>query len=173
MEKQLEQKVRELQSQNTTLEKVRTFSPTNPRNSFCVQRLAQALVNSEVIETSNKIVLQELNETRTSLTRLTTQQLRSVGLESRLASVTQEKEDIQQERNSADQRVRLAEARIIALRDRCSKMQDQLNALHRDLEEQRSHRLELSEEILQDARAQLKVLYHPVCSPRDCLVAAN
>jgi chromosome segregation ATPase len=126
------------------------------------QRLTQALVNSEVIETSNKVVLQELSETRTNLTRLTTQQVRSVGLETRLTNITQEKEDIQQERDSADQRARLAEARIVALRDRCSKMQDQLNSLHRDLEEQRSHRLELSEEILLGARAQLKVLHHPV-----------
>lgn len=119
-------------------------------------------MNSEVIETSNKVVLQELSEARSNLTRLTTQQVRSVGIEARLTTVTQEKEDIQQERDSADQRARLAEARIVALRDRCSKMQDQLNGLHRDLEEQRSHRLELSEEILQGARAQLKVLHHPV-----------
>lgn len=116
-----------------------------------------------MIETSNKVVLQELQDTRTSLSRATAQQVRSVGLESRLANVTQEKDDVQQERDSADQRARVAEARIVALRDRCSKMQDQLNGLHRDLEEQRSHRLQLSDEILQGVRAQLKVLHHPVC----------
>jgi chromosome segregation ATPase len=115
-----------------------------------------------VIENSDKVVHQELHEARMNIMRLNTQQVRAAGLESRLSTITQEKEDLQQERDNADQRARLAEARIVALRDRCSKMQDQLNCLHKDLEGQRSHRLELSEEILEGARARLKELHHPV-----------
>jgi chromosome segregation ATPase len=120
------------------------------------QRLARVLVNNEVSEASNKVVLQELQDTRSSLSRLTSQHTKCAGLESRLARVTVEKEDVQQERDSANQRTRVAEARVVSLRDRVSRLQEQLTALHTELDQHRSHRLELSEEISQGARSQLE-----------------
>ena len=113
-------------------------------------------MNSEVSEASNKVVLQELQETRSNLSRLTTQHTKCVGIESRLARVTMEKEDLQQERDSANQRARVAEARIVALRDRASRLQEQLTISHAELDQHRNHRLELSEEISQGARSQLE-----------------
>jgi len=113
-------------------------------------------VNSEVSEASNKVVLQELQDTRSNLTRLTTQHTRCVGLESRLARVTMEKEDLQQERDSADQRARVAEARNVTLRGRISRLQEQVATLQRVSDQHRNHRLELSEEISQGARSQLE-----------------
>ncbi|KAF9651214.1 hypothetical protein BDM02DRAFT_3091696, partial [Thelephora ganbajun] len=136
----LESEVNELRSQNASLEK----------------RLARALVNSEVSEASNNVVLQELQDTRSNLSRLTTQHTKCVGLESRLARVTTEKEDLQQERDNASQRARVAEARIVSLRDRMSRLQEQLTTLHTELDQHRNHRLELSEEISQGARTQLE-----------------
>ena len=114
------------------------------------------LVNNEVSEASNKVVLQELQDTRSNLSRLTTQHTKCVGLESRLSRVTVEKEDLQQETDSSNQRARVAEARIVSLRDRMSRLQEQLTMLHTELDQQRNHRLELSEEISQGARSQLE-----------------
>lgn len=132
-------------------------------------------MNSEVSEASNKVVLQELQDTRSNLSRLTTQHTKCVGLESRLARVTVEKEDLQQERDSASQKTRVAEARIVSLRDRVSRLQEQLTTSHRELDQHRNHRLELSDEILQGARSQLEawlqskasflVQPHRLCSP--------
>jgi len=114
------------------------------------------LVNNEVSEASNKVVLQELQDTRSNLSRLTTQHTKCVGLESRLERMTTEKEDLQQEKNSANQRARVAEARVISLRDRVSRLQEQLTTSHTELDQHRNHRLELSEEISQGARSQLE-----------------
>lgn len=114
------------------------------------------LVNNEVSEASNKVVLQELQDTRSNLSRLTTQHTKCAGLESRLARVTMEKEDLQQERDSANQRARVAESRIVSLRDRVSRLREQLTTLHTELDQHRNHRLELSEEISQGARSQLE-----------------
>ena len=70
--------------------------------------------------------------------------------------MTTEKEDLQQEKNSANQRARVAEARVISLRDRVSRLQEQLTTSHTELDQHRNHRLELSEEISQGARSQLE-----------------
>ena len=113
-------------------------------------------MNNEVSEASNKVVIQELQDTRSNLNRLTTQHAKCAGLESRLTRATMEKEDTQQERDSANQRARVAEARIVSLRDRTSKLQEQLATLHKELDQRRNHRLELSEEISQGARSQLE-----------------
>ena len=126
-------------------------------------------MNNEVSEASNKVVLQELQDTRSNLSRLTTQHTKCVGLESRLARVTTEKEDLQQERDSANQRARVAEARIVSLRDRVSRLQEQLTASHRELDQHRNHRLELSDEISQGARSQLEAWLRSkasFCGPR-------
>lgn len=129
-------------------------------------------MNNEVSEASNKVVLQELQDTRSNLSRLTTQHTKCAGLESRLARATMEKEDLQQERDSANQRTRVAEARIVSLRDRVSRLQDKLTTLHTELDQHRNHRLELSEEISQGARSQLEAwLQSKVCFTCFCHVS--
>jgi len=67
-----------------------------------------------------------------------------------------EKEDLQQEKDSTNQKARVAEARVVSLRDRVSRLQEQLTTLHTELDQHRNHRLELSEEISQGARSQLE-----------------
>ncbi|THH31890.1 hypothetical protein EUX98_g2274 [Antrodiella citrinella] len=135
-ERDLDERIEQLVRQNATLEK----------------RLHQALMQSELVETSHQSSLVELKNAREGLTRLTAQHARSIGLEQRLATVMQEKEDFQQERDSATQRARMVEARISSLKEKC------FGRLREDLEMQRSHRLELSEEILTDARQRLQQL---------------
>jgi hypothetical protein len=48
---------------------------------------------------------------------------------------------------------------------RPAKLQTEVRRLQRDLQNQQRHRLELSEEVLQDARAQLQTLHATVRRP--------
>ncbi|PCH40784.1 hypothetical protein WOLCODRAFT_136990 [Wolfiporia cocos MD-104 SS10] len=133
------------------------------QNAVLEKRLTQALVNNEVAEASNKHVLEQLQEAQSTITRLTSQQARSIGWENRLAIALQEKDDLQQERDSAAQRAKLAESRISALNEKCAKLQAHMTRLREDFEMQCLHRQELSQEVLLDARqrlAQLQRMQH-------------
>lgn len=96
-----------------------------------VQRLTQALVNNEVTEVSNKTILQELHEAKTTISRLTAHHVRSVGWDTRLSATIKEKEDMQQERDSESQRARLAESRFAALKERTCELFISLCSLER------------------------------------------
>lgn len=77
------------------------------------------LVNNEVAESSRKALLQELDEAKEAISRLSVSQARSAGWEIRLNTALQEKEDMRQERDSVMQRAKAAEAHVVVLRDRC------------------------------------------------------
>ncbi|KAI8982749.1 hypothetical protein BD414DRAFT_490998 [Trametes punicea] len=130
------------------------------QNAILEKRLTQALVHTEVCESSKKALMQELSVARTDLARLSAQSARSIGLENRLAVALQEKDDLQQELDSATQRARMAEMRLVSYRDKCAKLQAQVTRLRDDLDAQRTHRHELSEEILNEARRRLEQLQH-------------
>ncbi|KAG2073539.1 hypothetical protein BDR04DRAFT_1094446 [Suillus decipiens] len=129
-------------------------------NAVLEKRLTQALLNSEVAEASHKTVLLELEEARTSVTRLTAYQARTVGIESRLATTLQENDDLRQEQDSEAHKAKTAEARIAALKDRTDKLQAEVRRLQADLELRRLQRLESSESLLQDVRSRLENLHH-------------
>ena len=78
----------------------------------------QALINNEVAEAASKTVLDELQEARTTISRLTASHARSVGWENRLSATLKEKDDIQQERDSESNRAKLAESRLAAMKDK-------------------------------------------------------
>ncbi|KLO06579.1 hypothetical protein SCHPADRAFT_917500 [Schizopora paradoxa] len=122
------------------------------------KRLDAALLNAEVAESSRNTVTQELNDARETVTRLTSNQARSIGWETRLNGAIQEKEDLLQELESERQRAKTADAKLSALQDRSDKQQADINHLHDELEQRRVSRTELSEEILRDARARLQML---------------
>lgn len=128
-------------------------------NAILEKRLTHALFNSEVAEASHKTVLLELEEVRTSVARLTAYQARTVGIESRLAATLQENDDLRQEQDSEAQRVKTAEARIAALKDRTDKLQAEVRRLQADLELRHLQRLESSESLLQDVRSRLEGLH--------------
>ncbi|KAJ7461929.1 hypothetical protein FB451DRAFT_475703 [Mycena latifolia] len=134
-------------------------------NKALEKRLTQALVNNEVTEVSNKTILQELAEAKTTISRLTTSHARSVGWDTRLSAAMKEKDDMQQERDSESQRARLAESRFAALKERTSKLQSEVRRLQNALEERREHRLESSESIIIDARARLEALQRAAGAP--------
>jgi len=76
------------------------------------------LVNSEVIEVSNKAILQELQDARATITRLTAHHARSIGWDTRLSAALRERDDMQQERDAETHRARLAESRFAVLKDK-------------------------------------------------------
>lgn len=69
-------------------------------------------------EVSSKTILQELQEARTTISRLSAHHARSVGWDNRLSSAMKERDDMQQERDFESQRARLAESRFAALKDK-------------------------------------------------------
>ena len=73
------------------------------------------------MDNSHKHALQQLEEARSSVSRLAAYHARTVGLDARLMTVMREKDDIQQERDSEAQRAKLAEGRISVLKERTSK----------------------------------------------------
>ena len=72
-----------------------------------------------MLEESNKSALAQLQETRSTVNRQSTELAKSVGWESRLNRVTQERDDMHQERDEAVQRTRVAEARLTVLENKC------------------------------------------------------
>ncbi|KAG7097518.1 hypothetical protein E1B28_004861 [Marasmius oreades] len=123
------------------------------------RRLTQALVNTEVTEVSNKTILQELQEAKLTISRLSSHRARSVGWETRLSAATRERDDMQQERDFESHRARLAESRFAALKERTSKLQAEVRRLQDELQEKRMHRMESSESIIQEARSQIQMLH--------------
>ncbi|PPQ72775.1 hypothetical protein CVT24_012801 [Panaeolus cyanescens] len=98
--------------------------------------LNQALVNNEVTEVSNKTILQELQEAKSTISRLSAHHARSLGWDTRLSAAMKERDDMQQERDR--------------------KLQTEVRRLQICLEEKRQSRLELSDSIIQDARSRLE-----------------
>jgi hypothetical protein len=66
-------------------------------------------------------VLQELEEARASVSRLAAHHARAVGLDARLIAVMRDRDDLQQERDIEAQRAKLAESRIVTLKERTCK----------------------------------------------------
>ena len=85
------------------------------------QRLAKALLDNEVSDSSHKTMLQDLEEARASVSRLSAHHARTVGLDARLMTVTREKDDLQQEHDSQAQRAKSAESKMAALTERTCK----------------------------------------------------
>jgi hypothetical protein len=83
-----------------------------------LQLLNQALVNTEVTEVSNKAILQELQDARATITRLTAHHARSIGWDTRLSAALKERDDMQQERDAETHRARLAESKFAVLKDK-------------------------------------------------------
>ncbi|KNZ78618.1 hypothetical protein J132_11059 [Termitomyces sp. J132] len=127
-------------------------------NARLEKRLNKALVNNEVTEVSTKTILQELHEARSTISRLTAQHARSVGWETRMSAVIQEKDDMQQERDGESNRAKLAESRLASMKDKAAKLQRDVRRLQEALEERRLHRLESSESLLHDARLRIEAL---------------
>ena len=151
-------------------------------------------MNAEVAETSSKALQDDLYETKSKLSRVTAQQARAIGLDTRLSAALQEKDDLRQERDHALHRSKLAEARIAGLKERCceweyqtigycdndntehhllAKLQAQVQRLGQELDARRKLRQELSQDVLQDARERIHRMQASVrnrCRSEDLLL---
>lgn len=83
------------------------------------KRLAQTSLNLEVADASNRTLLHELQETRDSVTRLSSLSMKAVGWEARVQSLTEERDDLREEKRAESSRARAAEGRANALADKC------------------------------------------------------
>lgn len=70
---------------------------------------------------SQQSTLQDLKQARDTISRLTTQNARLVGLDQRYNTAAQERDDLRQERDSAIQRARMAETRLLSLKEKCGR----------------------------------------------------
>jgi hypothetical protein len=86
------------------------------------QRLAQTIIDNEIAELSNRRVSEELQDAHAAVSQLTAHHARSVGLENRVQLLTQELEDMRQERDSETQKAKLAEARVADMTEKLSKL---------------------------------------------------
>lgn len=77
------------------------------------------MVNAEVTESSNGTLLRELEDARMTIARLSAHHARSVGWETRLKGIIQERDDLQQERDQQVVKARAADQRVTALNDKC------------------------------------------------------
>ncbi|KAF8883152.1 hypothetical protein CPB84DRAFT_1851011 [Gymnopilus junonius] len=151
----------EATSQSNTENLHREIDDLTKEKAQLEKRLNQALVNNEVTEVSNKTILQELQEARETISRLTAHHARSVGWDTRLSAALKERDDMQQERDGETHRARLAESRFAALKEKTgvpaltAKLQAEVRRLQESLEEKRHTRLEFSETILQEAKSRL------------------
>ena len=166
LEEKLHRECDHLAKERADLEKVRTsaflLSIVTCAETTWSQRLNVALVNNEVTEVSNKTLLQELQEARDTISRLTAHHARSMGWDARLTAALKERDDMQQERDSESHRARLAESRFAALKDKANKVQNEVRRLQEALEEKRHLRLESSESILSEARSRLQSVRNSV-----------
>jgi hypothetical protein len=75
-------------------------------------------LNTEVTEANTKDLLEEAQDLRATVGRLSTEHARSIGWESRLRTAIQERDDFRQERDVEGRRARVAENRLVALGDK-------------------------------------------------------
>lgn len=76
-------------------------------------------MNNEVSDVAHQKTLEELKEAKEKISQLSAQNARLTGVDTRLAHALHEKDDMQQERNSAAQRAKMAETRVVSLKEKC------------------------------------------------------
>ena len=83
------------------------------------KRLHTALVDAEVADNGKRALIEELDEVKTSLSKLAVTQAKSTGWEARLLASEQDRDDLKQELDAERQRSRTAEAQVNSLKDIC------------------------------------------------------
>ncbi|KAF9504189.1 hypothetical protein BS47DRAFT_1442992 [Hydnum rufescens UP504] len=102
------------------------------------KQLAQATMNLEVAEASNRALLREVQEARAVVTRLSATVARSAGWEDRVAALTQERDDVYQERDAESNRVRSLEMKAVTISAKCTSMQAEIYRLLDQINDQHS-----------------------------------
>lgn len=88
------------------------------------KRLAQARLNLDVAEASNRTLLREVQEDRAQISRLSAQVARTVGSGGKLEALKLERDDLVQERDAAEHRARVLESKANSLTAKCCESDD-------------------------------------------------
>jgi chromosome segregation ATPase len=110
-------KIESLTASNTQL--LSKMSMLVKENTSMEKRLAQTSLNLEVADASNRTLLHELQDSRDSVTRLSAMSMKAVGWEARVQSLTEERDDLREEKRAESARARAAESRTNALAEKC------------------------------------------------------
>ncbi|KAF8338938.1 uncharacterized protein EI90DRAFT_3151548 [Cantharellus anzutake] len=122
-------------------------------------RYAQATLNLEVAESSNRTLLREVQDARAVITRLSAHVTRSVGWEEKVMALEEQRDEILQERDAEIGRAKSSEAKVSSLSDKCASLQTEVYKLLDQLSEQRSPPRDISEQLIHEARAKLEAMY--------------
>ncbi|KAF8607945.1 hypothetical protein BDV93DRAFT_519931 [Ceratobasidium sp. AG-I] len=122
------------------------------------KRLAQSQLNLDAADATNRTLTKELQDARTSISRLSIVHARGVGLDTKLQAAVEEREDLRREATEAANRARMWETRANEAGSRCRKLQAEVTQLREETDSIKLSRSEISSDILEDARARLQML---------------
>ncbi|KAF8524570.1 hypothetical protein BU17DRAFT_63137 [Hysterangium stoloniferum] len=134
-------------------------------NSIMESRIQELLIKTELSDSTTKMLQRELHDARTTAHRLSAQQTRSVGWESRYTQAVQERDDMRQERDAALAAVRNTEIKVRSGTEKASKLQREIHSLKNDLSSLRASREDFSKSVLQEAKLRLEGLHQSLNTP--------
>lgn len=122
------------------------------------KQLAQAQLNLEAADTANRTLTKELQDARSNVSRLSAAHARGVGLENKLRTAEQERDDLKREVTEANNRAKIWETRANEAGARCRKLQAEIVQIKEETDSIKLSRSEISSDILEDARVRLQML---------------
>ncbi|GJJ07054.1 hypothetical protein Clacol_001253 [Clathrus columnatus] len=137
---------------------MRKVDALTEENSIMESRIQELLIKTELSDAANRALQQELHETRTTINKLSVQHSKSVEWEMQLSQVTQERDDMREERDAAMGRARLAEIRAKNNADSAGKLQREMSTLKDELVASRASRNDFSQAVLQEAKSRVETL---------------
>ena len=82
-------------------------------------RYAQATLNLDTAESSNRALLRELQDARAVITRLSAHVARSAGWEEKIMALEEQRDDVTQERDAQAERAKVLEVKVSSLSEKC------------------------------------------------------
>ncbi|KAG9128218.1 hypothetical protein FRC07_002836 [Ceratobasidium sp. 392] len=122
------------------------------------KHLAQAQLNLDAADTTNRTLTKELQDARASVARLSAAHARGVGLDEKLRVAIEERDDLKREANEAASKAKMWETRANEAGSKCRKLQAEITQLREETDSIKLSRSEISNNILEDARARLQML---------------
>ncbi|KAG8746822.1 hypothetical protein FRC10_003344 [Ceratobasidium sp. 414] len=122
------------------------------------KHLAQAQLNLDAADATNRALTKELQDAQASVARLSAAHARGVGLDEKLRVAIEERDDLKREASEATNRANMWETRANEVGSRCRKLQAEITQLREETDSIKLSRSEISSDILEDARVRLQML---------------
>ncbi|KAG8705135.1 hypothetical protein FRC08_001821, partial [Ceratobasidium sp. 394] len=122
------------------------------------KHLAQAQLNLDAADTTNRALTKELQDAQASVARLSAAHARGVGLDEKLRVAIEERDDLKREASEAASKAKMWETRANEAGSRCRKLQAEITQLREETDSIKLSRSEISSDILEDARVRLQML---------------